>query len=281
MKDEQCVHFLQWALPQLRMRWPGFRKVRRQVCKRVDRRLRSLGLASVEEYQAYLRAQPDEWQHFESLCHITISRFHRDRGVFTVLEEKILPSLVQVARKRGDTALRVWSAGCASGEEPYTIAIMWALELQSCFPDMTIDIVATDADPTMIKRARDAEYRYSSLKDLPEPWRDRAFKRRDDTYCLKPEYQTKVEFLEQDIREQLPKGRFDLVLCRNLVFTYFDDALQLELSRCLVEQMHDGAALILGIHEHLPKGARYLTAWFEKQRIFRKNTSSDELTSSV
>ncbi len=281
MKDEQCMHFLQWALPQLRMRWPGFRKVRRQVCKRVDRRLQDLGLANTRDYKTYLQEHPDEWRHLDCMCRITISRFHRNRGVFTVLEKEVLPALAHSARQRGDTELRVWSAGCASGEEPYTVAIMWAVELQSCFPDMSIDIVATDADTKMIQRARDAEYKYSSLKDLPESWRDRAFKRQDDTYCLAAEYRDNIDFLQQDIRQKQPEGRFDLVLCRNLICTYFDEALQLELLERIVDRMHDAAAFVIGAHEHLPKGARYLTTWFEKQRIFRRNTSSDELLGSV
>jgi chemotaxis protein methyltransferase CheR len=139
---------------------------------------------------------------------------------------------------------------------------------------MTIDIVATDADPNMIRRARDARYEFGSLKDLPESWRDRAFTREDDTYCLKPEYRRDIKFLEQDIRQMQPEGCFDLVLCRNLVFTYFDEALQLGLVKRIAGAMHDGAALVLGVHEQLPEGAQELSIWFDKQRIYRKSSSS-------
>ena len=270
MQDEQCVRFLLWALPQLRMRWPGFRKVRRQVCKRLDRRLRDLNLSGVEEYQAYLEVHADEWQHLDPLCRITISRFYRDQDVFAVVAQEVLPELVTGARERGDTALRIWSAGCGSGEEPYTLAALWAIELQSRFPEMTLDIVATDVDPTMLRRAHNARYGFGSVKDIPESWRDRVFTRKDDTYCLKPEYRRDITFLEQDIRRQRPAGRFDLVLCRNLVFTYFDEALQLELLRIIAGAMHDSAALVIGVHEHLPEGEQGLSIWFDKQRIYRK-----------
>lgn len=272
MKDEQCVRFLQWALPQLRMRWSGFRKVRRQVCKRIERRLRNLGLASVKEYQAYLKVHADEWQCLESLCHITISRFYRDRGVFAALAQEVLPALSLGARERGDKKIRVWSAGCASGEEPYTLTIMWAMELEARFPDMTIDIVATDVDPVMLRRAREARYNFSSLKYLPESWRNLAFTREDNSYWLGPCYRRNVTILEQDIREQQPEGRFDLVLCRNLVFTYFNDALQLELSQRIAARMYEGAAIILGVHEHLPECIPDLSIWFEKECIYRKNS---------
>lgn len=154
---------------------------------------------------------------------------------------------------------------------PYTLVLLWASNLQSRFPDMTIDIVATDADPKMIQRALDARYKFSSLKDLPESWRDRCFTREDNKFCLKPEYKRDVEFLLQDIRQQQAEGRFDLVLCRNLVFTYFDEALQRQLLRRVVGAMHDGAALVLGAHEHLPEGVQELSLWLDKQHIYRKS----------
>lgn len=276
MNDEQCVRFLRWALPQLHMRWPGFRKVRKQVCKRIDQRIRDLDLPGVEEYRTYLQEHADEWAKLDALCRITISRFYRDRRVFATLQQEVLPSLVSSARERGDTVFRIWSAGCGSGEEPFTLAVLWVMELQAHFPEIIIEIVATDADPNMMRRCRDACYEFGSLKDLPESLRDRAFAREDDAYCLKPEYRSHIEFLEQDIRQEQPEGRFDLVLCRNLVFTYFDDALQLKLLSRMVDAMHDHAALVIGVHEKLPEGAEGLLTWFDGQRIYRKGSDTIE-----
>ena len=264
------MRFLQWALPQLHMRWPGFRKVRRQVCKRIGRRIRRLGLAGIDDYRVWLEDHPDEWAHLDALCRITISRFYRDRGVFDTLAEKVLPSLAEAVRQRGDNVLGIWSAGCGSGEEPYTLALLWHGELQSRFPGINIDVVATDSDPNMLERAESARYTYGSLKELPERLRERAFIREDDTYYLEPSYRRGVRFLEQDIREEQPEGRFDLVLSRNLVFTYFDENQQRELLGCIVGTMGDGAALVLGIHEQLPDTAHGLSAWFEKARIYRR-----------
>ena len=271
MKNEQCVQFLQWALPQLNMRWPGYRKVRNQVCKRVDRRLRDLNLKGVDEYQAYLQQHADEWVQLDALCHITISRFYRDKGIFAALGNDVLPSLAHRTSERGDTTLRIWSAGCGSGEEPYTLAILWDLELQTRFPGLSIEIVATDVDPNMTRRAHDACYEFGSLKDLPESWRDQAFARTDDAFCLKPKHKHDVEFLEQDLRYARPEGLFDLVLCRNLAFTYFDDALQLDVLRRIIGTMHEGAALVIGVHEKLPEGAEGLSTWLDKQRIYQKS----------
>ncbi len=270
VRDEQCVRFLQWALPQLHMRWPGFRKVRRQVCKRVDRRIRELGLANVEDYCAWLAEHAGEWAQLDALCRITISRFYRDRAVFDTLAGQVLPALTEAARQRGDRLLRVWSAGCGSGEEPYTLALIWHAKLRPRFSGIDIDIIATDADPNMLRRARAARYGSGSLKELPKSLRRRSFTRHDDTYCLEPAYQRGVRFVQQDIREQQPDGPFDLVLCRNLVFTYFDAERQCELLPRIVSVMRAGAALVLGAHEQLPATAHGLGAWFGQQAIYRR-----------
>ena len=273
MTDAQCVRFLQWALPQLRMRWDGFRKVRGQVKKRLARRLRELGLPDIEAYRDYLRRHAGEWHKLDALCRITISRFYRDKGVYAALSQQVLPTLARAARQRRDKTLRVWSAGCGGGEEPYTIAILWHLELRDRYPDLQIDIVATDADPAMLARAREGHYAFPSVKDLPASARGQAFEHAHGAYRLKPAYRRDITFLEQDIRNEQADGPFDLVLCRNLVFTYFDDALQSEISSRIVATMRDAAALVLGIHEQVPADTRELRPWFDKLRIYRLQES--------
>ena len=122
MIDTECVRFLQWALPQLHMRWPGFRKVRKQVCKRLGRRLKELGLVDTDAYRQYLVQQPEEWLILDRLCRVVVTRFYRDKRVFETLVEEVLPELATTALAAGDKTLRCWSIGSASGEEPYTLA---------------------------------------------------------------------------------------------------------------------------------------------------------------
>jgi chemotaxis protein methyltransferase CheR len=226
MSDSPCVVFLQWALPRLWMRWAGFRKVRRQVCKRVRRRARELGLADLVAYRAYLEEHPEEWALLDSMTRITISRFYRDRGVFGFLEREVLPMLAAETIACGSGTLEVWSAGCASGEEPYTVAMMWQLELARRFPDLSIQILATDLDQGMLTRARDACFTTGSLKELPEHWRAAAFLRQGALHCVRDYYEQAVMVARHDIRTPPPHGPFDLVMCRNLAFTYFDRDLQ-------------------------------------------------------
>ncbi len=106
MNDEECVRFLQWALPKLHLRWAGFRKVRRQVCKRIDRRLSELELTDTDAYRLYLESHPIEWESLDSFTRITISRFYRDRYVFDFLKRETLPALASLAQLRSESELR-------------------------------------------------------------------------------------------------------------------------------------------------------------------------------
>ena len=222
MAHTDCVDFLKNVLPRLGLSLRGFRKVDAQACKRIRRRFLALGLADFAAYRNYIRSAPAEWDVLQSLCYITISRFWRDRAVFDRLAAEIVPQLSDAAASRGDKILRAWSAGCASGEEPYSLKLLWEFCVGPKYPDRAISIVATDADTTSLQRARTACYRASSLRELPEHWVRAAFNRQGPLYCLRDTFRTDVEFREQDISARIPEGPFDLIFWRNLVFTYFD-----------------------------------------------------------
>jgi chemotaxis protein methyltransferase CheR len=230
MQDTECIAFLRWALPKLHMRWPGFRKVRHQVCKRVGRRLTILGLSGTSAYKSYLETHPEEWTCLDQLCWVSISRFSRDRAVFERLTTKELPSIVEGAGARGSPRIRAWSAGCCAGEKPYTLMLLWRFLLQPRFPGLELSILATDIDCEQLKRAHAACYPRGSVKELPATWIESAFEKYKGRFSLRPEFRTGVEFRQQDVRKELPDGPFDLVLCRNLVFTYFEDSLQTEIT---------------------------------------------------
>jgi len=262
MIDSQCVAFLQWALPHPRMRWPGFRKVRKQVCNRVDRRIKQLGLANVASYQAYLEANPGEWPVLDGFCRIPISRFYRDLSVFDCLRNEVLPKLATQVRQRGDQEIGCWSAGCASGEEAYTLAIIWKLDVGTQHPGIKFHIVASDSDPDMLERARRASYSRSSLKDLPKEWLPVAFELHNGLYCLRPAFRDAVGFMLRDVRCDMPSGRFDLILCRHLAFTYFDEPLQCQTLERLLSKLLPGGIFIAGKQESLPAGCLKLLEEF-------------------
>lgn len=270
--DPAGIRFLQWCLPKLRLRWPGFRKVRRSVYRRLNRRLQTLELVGLDAYRTYLQQHPDEWAKLDALCRIPISRFYRDRGVFEFVEAEVLPHLARLVLAQGGNELRCWSAGCAGGEEPYTLAIIWKRRFASRFGAIHLRVVATDVDPIAIQRAERGHYQPSSLKELPAEWRTEAFAACGEELRLKDEYRAAVDFAVQDIRETLPRGAFHLVLCRNLVFTYFDETSQEKMLRNLAAKILPGGALIIGKLETLPHGYRDLEPWSIKMGVYRKSS---------
>ena len=271
--DQQFIQFLQWALPRLGLRWPGFRKVRGQVRKRVSRRIAGLNLSGLDDYRQFLAEHQEEWSYLNRLCRITISRFFRDRGVFESLCKTVLPDLASQVASSDRNLIRCWSCGCASGEEPYTLALIWHLSVAPGYPEQGIAILGTDADPVMLKRAEEADYPTGNLKELPAKWREEAFQPGPPGHLsLKAEYKKIVRFMKQDIRETAPVDRFHLILCRNLVFTYFDRETQRKILGTFYDHLEIGGALVIGCHEKLPLSAETsLTPWIAGKNIFRKS----------
>jgi chemotaxis protein methyltransferase CheR len=260
MRDAAGAEFLQRVLPRLGLRWPAYRKVRGTVCKRLRRRLRELDLADLAAYAAVLERDRDEWTRLDAMCRIPISRFCRDRSVFDALGDEVLPERARAALARGAGVVRCWSAGCASGEEAYTIALVWRLRVAPSFPGVQVSVLGTDADATMLARAAHAGYRRGSLKELPPDWIARGFAQADDLFCLRPEFRAGVVFRRQDIRRSAPAGPFDVILCRNLAFTYFDLAGQRDVLRRLLPRLLPGGFLVIGRTEALPADANGLVA---------------------
>jgi chemotaxis protein methyltransferase CheR len=274
MKDRECIEFLQWALPKLEMRWPGFRKVRRQVCRRVKRRIAGLSLSDSSAYSSYLDTHPEEWSELDSMCRITISRFYRDRGIFGMVED-LLCELGKAAEELGEKTIHCWSAGCASGEEPYTLLLIWELRLKSRFPELELRITASDSDPNMIRRAKAGCYGWDSMKDLPEDLLEAGFDRSGEQLYIKDSLKRKVTFLNQDIRKTMPEGPFQFILCRNLVFTYYNEALQRKILERLAERLVLDGLLVTGLHETLPVGSNDLFMPEAAQRgIYRRRLQS-------
>jgi chemotaxis protein methyltransferase CheR len=246
LSDTECTAFLQWALPRLSLRWPGFRKVHRQVCKRLKRRMKDLRVADFAAYRTRLEADPAEWLVLDECCHITISRFFREKRVFEVLRTKVLPHIAECAHREGSPA-RIWSAGCASGEEPYTLKILWDLEVARPYPGgVPLSIIATDTDRAMLARADKACFTSGSLRELPPPLVSKAFDR-------ERQYREGIEFLQQDLRLGAPPGPFDLILCRYVAFTYFSLPLQAEVLLRIRNRLFPEGYLVIGGDERLPR----------------------------
>lgn len=273
MIDGECVQFLQWALPRLKLRWRGFRKVRRQVCRRIHARIDILKLASVQDYREYLEVNAQEWQTLDGICRITISHFYRDRAVFELLQQAVLPAMIRGVRRAGRAHILAWSAGCASGEEPYTLSLLWHLGLRPTPPDLNFLILGTDTDLDVLRRARRASFGHSSLKQLPERWLAQAFENIEGQYLLKSRYRRHILFAQHDVRRGPPGGRFDLILCRNLVFTYFGTELQRAFAGRAHEAMAPDGVLVIGASEMLPADVPGFVPWPGSRGVYLNQPS--------
>lgn len=234
----------------------------------------TLELDSYENYRHWLERHPSEWSVLDEMCRIVISRFYRDWAVFDYLKDEILPELARTALRK-DRPLRCWSAGCASGEEPYTLSLIWHFILKEEFPALEFEIIATDINREVLERARAGCYRQGSLKALPETWLAQAFIHKGDTYCMYDLYKKNIEWTYQDIRKALPEGQFDLILCRNLVATYFQPELQIKLFTQMKALLQPKGIIVLGSHEKLPEGLDVFFAKEKKLPIYGKGSTSE------
>lgn len=173
----------------------------------------------------------------------------------------VLPTLADLACARGERVVRCWNAGCASGEEAYSVRLAWEERAAVSFPGLALHVLGTDAAPRVLERARIACFPPGALRDLPTPWTERAFERRGALYYLRFDLRGGFEFRCEDLRRRVAEESFRLVLCRNVAFTYFSDALQRDLAVRLTECIPPGGALLLGAHEQLPASLPALLPW--------------------
>jgi chemotaxis protein methyltransferase CheR len=231
----------------------------------------ALGLPDFSAYKNYLEDHVEEWEILDSLCRITISRFYRDRSVFDILRSEILPLLARNAQAEEEQELRCWSAGCCSGEEAYTLQILWQIgRMFSNNSLLPLQVIATDIDQHLLERAQKGCYPISSLRDLPEEFIQPAFRHSGEDYVIREPFTRNIEFIRQDIRKQLPQNVFHLILCRNLVFTYFEKILQIEILEKVVKKLLPGGFLVMGIHESLPKTSMNIIPYNNTSVIYQK-----------
>lgn len=241
-------------MPRLGLDPGAYSRVRRQVEKRLRRRLAQLHVSGLDDYARYLMKHDAEWVVLEGLCHITISRFFRDRAVFEALSDFVLPRLAAQA----ETKLRVWSAGCGAGEEPYSLALLWQYRVGPNFPGVELEIIATDADAHQLERARAARYRPSSFRETPP----------DIPAHIDEAVTRRVTFLQQDLRSQVADGPFALIACRNLAFSYFDTEGQRRVLSQFAERLVPRGVLMIGLNERLPSNDQFVSlgeCLFEKR----------------
>ena len=230
--------------------WSGYRKVRKGVKKRISRHMQELRCPSIAAYLDLLNKNDVVRRESERRMTVSISRFFRDRKLWLGLEEEILPVVIETNKK----TIRVWSAGCARGEEVYSFMIVWDRLKEKYAHQMRLAITATDVNPDSIEKARAGVYNKSSLKEVPREIQERYFDARKsgNRLYLKAVMKKGIDWKVQDIFEDPPGDAFDLIFLRNNLLTYYQDHLKNKGLAIVVGALAPGGWLIVGSHEKLP-----------------------------
>lgn len=259
---------LRQLLNQFGLSWGGYRRVRKGVKKRIRHHMHQLGCRTMQEYFLVLDKNKDVRHHCERLMTISVSRFFRDRGLWQTLENEILPAII----KENRLTVRVWSAGCACGEEVYSLKIVWqAMEGRfERLPD--IEIWATDMNPVYLGKARAGIYRRSSLKEVPQALQALCFEPRAEqhVYAVCEPLKKGIVWRVHNLLFDPPGTRFQLVLLRNSLLTYYEDELKAPAFQKAADSLAQGGFLIVGAHEKIPSGVRGLSPFGRHPYIFQK-----------
>ena len=248
------------------------------LTRRIRARLSQVHAADFGAYRAYLDLHPEEHVHLFNAILINVTGFFRDPEAWTTLAEQVMPRLV--AEATDTRSIRIWSAGCSSGEEPYSLAILLAEQLGERTAEFQIKIYATDIDEDALITARHAFYRTDQLKDVPDRLLERYFTRDGQLWRLRRDIRRWCIFGSHNLTQAPPLSHIDLLVCRN-VLIYFSSALQDRILARFHYAVRDGGFLFLGRAESLLARSRLFAPVHLKWRIFQRLPSAGRAASAV
>lgn len=239
--------------------------------RRLERRLLATKSKSFKEYLALLKKDPSESHKFLDDLSINVSDFFRDRRIFIMLKEKILPNLLKEISANNGKGIRIWSIGCAKGQEPYSLAIILKDTMENEKKELKISIHATDINKALLKHASKGLYQKKEIKNVPKKYLDKYFAKMN-----KNEFQTKenirklIKFRQHNIISEDILGKFHLILCRNL-FIFFTPELQKKTFNKIHSSLKKDGILVLGTAE-TPKDGNLFRNLSSRDHIYQKIT---------
>jgi two-component system, chemotaxis family, CheB/CheR fusion protein len=240
---------------------------RSTIERRVAKRMTELGIASYADYVDHLEVDPGEFPALFNTILINVTAFFRDAGTWEHLATTVVPQMI--ASRPPDSPLRVWCAGCASGEEPYTVAMVFASVLGEAAFAERVKIYATDADDEALDQARLGVYPSRIAEDVPRDALERFFERQDQRYVFRRDLRRAVIFGRNDLVQDAPISRIDLLVCRNTLM-YFNAETQASILRRFHFALDDAGLLLLGKSEMLITHADLFRPADVKRRLFQK-----------
>jgi len=254
-------------------RGADFSHYRDKVLKRrIALRMRA---RSVDSYSAYLQVlihTPEEYEKLFEVLTINVSSFFRDAAVWDCLKRQILPELIERKKQQedGPRKIRIWSAGCSHGEEPYSLAIALYELLENVKTEIKVEIVATDIDKDCLAKGKSGRYDQMSVKDLDPHYLRRFFIPVKEEFQIVPHVQEFVHFKELNLIHDPGIANVDMVICRN-VFIYFNRSLQEHLIMKYHRALVKDGFFVMGNSENLMGEARHVFETINSLlRIFQK-----------
>ena len=240
---------------------------RTSLSRRIERRIQDVGADGYLGYLDHLEVDPDEFTQLFNTILLNVTSFFRDPPAWDYLRAEILPRLV--AEKDDDEPFRIWSAGCASGEEAYTLAMVAAEALGPEAVRERVKIYATDVDEDALSQARQARYTAKQVEGVPPELLERHFERNGDGYVFSKELRRSVIFGRHDLIQDAPISRIDLLVCRNTLM-YLNSETQSNVLARFSFALREGGYLMLGKAEMLLTHSDLFTSLDLKRRVFRK-----------
>jgi two-component system CheB/CheR fusion protein len=267
--DPRFESLLEFVRDERGFDYTGYR--RPTLMRRFEKRMQAVGAEDWDAYRVYLAKHSEEFVELFNTILINVTGFFRDREAWDVVAEQVIPGLLE---ERGDLPIRVWSAGCASGEEPYTVAILLAEALGEERFRRNVKIYATDIDDDALVDAREAIYTTKQLEKVPPDLRERYFQQQNHGFVFRNDLRRAVIFGRNDLHRDPPISRVDLLLSRNTLM-YFDSETQQRILANFYFALNRGGFLIVGKAEALQSGRNFFVPYDLKRRIFMKDGAVD------
>ena len=238
--------------------------------RRINVRVRATNSRSYAEYLKILKRDLDEYRYLIEALTVNVSEFFRNPETYAVIEKEVLPALIESQSNSLVKAIRIWSAGCAAGEEAYSLAIMLHRMLGKDFGKYRISILGTDIDSSSLEKARKGVYSESALKNVDEKTRERYFIKKGGMYQVTDQLKNITHFKQHDLISGPKLSHFDMIICRN-VMIYFNKEIQEQLHLDFYKALSQGGFFIIGKAETLlGTAASYFKPFNTRERLYVK-----------
>jgi two-component system CheB/CheR fusion protein len=244
---------------------------RASVRRRIDKRMQEIDVARYSDYIDELEVRPEEFVHLFNFILINVTGFFRDPQIWTYLASDIIPNIVG---RRAGQPIRAWSAGCASGEEAYSIAMLLADAIGDDAFKERVKIYGTDVDEEALTQARAGVYPPKALDGVPAAMRSKFFEQTGTVYSFNKDLRRALIFGRHDLVQDPPISRIDLILCRNALM-YFNAETQAQVMTKFNYALNDGGFLVLGKAEMPFTRMRSFSPVDLKRRVFAKEGEPD------